>query len=762
MFVFALVACGAPSESVGDGVDGVDGGDVVDASFDAADVADAAARDAGDGAAADDGGTDVDADSDGAAAAEDADVVDAHVVDADVPDAEPEVCFAVANEPYSPEVRGLATFTTRPPRPDAGDDFVTLSPTTTRIVHDPAYVRGTTSDWSMPVRLLRNALCGLVAGANCDSTSHFRVLAHDDALVDEALSSGAVVIAVGRTRFSNVARRNGIWRDGYYFERDGNVIVIDAGGEGDALRVGRSRTPPPSGLFTGVSRFLEAVAGVRYYLPTSLWNTLPGDASERGEVRVGALDSESEPFIREVNTTGWEMSRGDFTWRDLNALADRRTGESDRAAGQDPDGPAGPLTAASFEVTHNIGIRFPAHVFFDDLPGGAPNPFRSIYPPLAGGTNYRPVDHHDQRWQPCLADPMIDDAAWLSIERHFEAFPADRYVSFVLNDTSGQCATDIDARTDLQGYADLYWGMLARVAERMAGDERFVGKGVLGYAYANTRLGPSFVLPPNVIVVSNLHTSELQGDAEPICGQTDAFLERATEYGNHFWMQGAGYLIPRVFTNQFAAFVANMSRWPVDARFAQFEVYPNWGLDGPKMWIASRVLWDPSVDPAVLRREFAFDMFGEEAGPDIDAYFACLEDAWIRLNHLDGIETGMTSERKMGNANSSSWDRQFGTTETSRAVLAECRGHLDDAGSHALSERQRQRLATFDKAFRVSEYLFEIERLREARIDNNALADEALAFVTREIGSDISVVASPHLIPIAINARRCTMSTGCR
>ncbi|GAG34213.1 unnamed protein product, partial [marine sediment metagenome] len=94
------------------------------------------------------------------------------------------------------------------------------------------------------------------------------------------------VLAVGSTRWTDPHELAGLWRDGYVLRRKGNVIVI-AGGR-------------PSGTFHGACGFLDRFCGVRFYMPTELFTSLPGER----QVAVREVDLVMDPFVKSCYMSG--------------------------------------------------------------------------------------------------------------------------------------------------------------------------------------------------------------------------------------------------------------------------------------------------------------------------------------------------------------------------------------------------------------------------------------------------------------------------
>ena len=207
-------------------------------------------------------------------------------------------------------------------------------------------------------------------------------------------------------------------------------------------------------------------------------------------------------------------------------------------------------------------------------------------------------------------------------------------------------------------------------------------------------------MPPNVVLFTNFHIAELEADrilaADPATGLSplDYVLRRCDSFGNHDWYHGNGFLIPRIYSGYWSQFMRHLAD-RVSTSHMYAEAYPNWGLDGPKLYIMSRLWWDPRQDAGALLHQFCQDMFGPAAEP-MEAYFTALERLWVTLDNVKG------PERKLFQ-----WGRQFTADAEDLAVVRRCRDLLQQAAGQAATEPQKQRIALFAKTFDVPATLYE-------------------------------------------------------
>ncbi len=493
----------------------------------------------------------------------------------------------------------------------------------------------------------------------CGTTGGFEV-------VNEAsLKSieGQVILALGRTGWADGVALDRLSPDGFILQRRANVVCIAGAAS--------------QGTYHGAMRFLDDIGGVRFYLPTDLFTSSPRSV---WEVPLD-LHVKSEPFVRSGMISGLADVPGDGGWWCRNAAVRRRGG------------------------THQHNM----FSLFDPVRYAAAHP--EIYP-LLEGRRHIPADHLDQAWQPCLSATSLVAVAEDAAVRYFRSRPSVAYLACSVQDghTVCQCEpcrsayakhqTDGRSREEAEahGFSELYYAFIRRLAVRL--QDRAPGKQLVALVYGPARIPPQEKMPPNVVLFTNFHIAELEADrilaADPATGVSplDYVLRRCDSFGNHDWYHGNGFLIPRIYSGYWSRFMRHLAE-RVETAHMYAEAYPNWGLDGPKLSILTRLWWDPRQDVGVLLRQFCQDMFGPAADP-MSEYFTALERLWMTLDNVKG------PERKLFQ-----WSRQFTADAEDLAVVRRCRTLLEQAASRAATESQKQRIALFAKTFDVPATLYE-------------------------------------------------------
>lgn len=490
--------------------------------------------------------------------------------------------------------------------------------------------------------------------------------------------------------------------DGFQLSRNGRQLSI-AGST-------------PQGAYYGAIEFLSRVAGVRFYMPTELFTSLP----ENPRITVDQLNVVSKPWATSVFFSGINRDEAPAAaWAQINGAWRRKGGTHQ----------------------HNMFEIFPPAKFAERYP--------EIYPTI-NGKRYIPATAGDQGWQPNLLEPRAVDAAVETITEFFQKTPNARYVAVSIQDghrfDDGEQMSAVVERFRATGVKDhkdrafssVYWAFVSRLAERIK--QVAPGKLLCCLAYGPTRFPPDSPLPDNVLVFTNFHIGQLPTDGymdeASASGEPgiNRWLEVAKNYGNHDWYQGSGYYVPRSYSGYWSRFVSRLRERGVQP-FIHVECYPNWGLDGPKYWVLTRLLWDPSSDPEKLMSQLCADLFGPAAGP-MNRYFSIQEKLWHQINTVDG------PERKL-----SSWGTQFRSTPASQDLLRQAREALKEAQGLLVTEPQKQRYQLFADCFRVSDSLFEFA---SSKTIDPVRREEALTFATDLTKRQRLAAHHEHTVPLAI------------
>ena len=252
--------------------------------------------------------------------------------------------------------------------------------------------------------------------------------------------------------------------------------------------------------------------------------------------------------------------------------------------------------------------------------------------PILGGKRYLPEEDDDNSWQPCLTEPGVIRVSIETARQAFDNNPNLMGFSVGINDSNMFCECDrcmavrmkFD-KEDSSNIAGYFYTYMNKVAEEVA--RTHPGKMIGCLAYFNCRFPPPFKLNDNICVYQCNDRSQY---SSPDFRHRD--IEIMRDWGRvcknpciYEWLFGGYFVVPRIYTHRLHLALNAIHRNGGDGYYS--EAYPNWGLDGPKLWIVSRLLWDLDEDPEALRREFCQRLYGA-AADTMDAYYTELERLW--------------------------------------------------------------------------------------------------------------------------------------
>jgi hypothetical protein len=109
------------------------------------------------------------------------------------------------------------------------------------------------------------------------------------------------------------------------------------------------------------------------------------------------------------------------------------------------------------------------------------------------------------------------------------------------------------------------------------------------------------------------------------------WLKQTSTLGWYDYIYGRQYRVPRVYSHQMADYLRYARRNGVHAYYA--EAYPpsvpNWG-EGPKLYVTSRLLWNPDLDIDSLLSDWYVCFAGAAAADDLAKYYQHWEEFWTR------------------------------------------------------------------------------------------------------------------------------------
>jgi len=334
------------------------------------------------------------------------------------------------------------------------------------------------------------------------------------------------------------------------------------------------------------------------------------------------------------------------------------------------------------------------------------------FPALQEGgslTSCRPRSDDDHNWQPNFALPAVADHAAGVADEYFDRNPGETGFSLSENDSIrfDQSEATARARGPLRwfrgrpDYSDVVFGFMNRVADKVAlkHPDKLLG----AYAYYWCEDTPSFPVRPNVLPWL---TADRSGYFDPDFEREDhALIERwchsgARVVGIYDYLEGVPYLVPRQTMRLTAGSI--QFAYGAGVRAYAAEGAANWGLDGPKLWVAAQLLWDPGQSVDALLDEY-YSRYWKEAAPAMRRFDELCESTW------------------MAQPRPAMWIKYYGDVSQvglfSEAVRAELRADLDEAGKLAKGSEVRKRLESVSAAFAVTESFAGFCKARDALAD---------------------------------------------
>jgi hypothetical protein len=420
------------------------------------------------------------------------------------------------------------------------------------------------------------------------------------------------------------------------------------------------------GIESAVGWFLEHTLGAQWFIPGPLGEHVP----RREELRLGpGLVSARPGFVH--RDLGLEGSPDVRRWYGRNRLE------------------------ARFEHGHNLASIFrPAD--FVRAPEMAPLRNGQRFIPPASSAN----------WQPNLLSPQAVRHAAAAVIRAFDQDPQRLSFSLSINDTDlyDESEDTLAAvappryfrhRPD---YSKLVFGFTNAVAHLVAA--RHPDRWLPAYAYLWCENTPGFPIARNVVPF--LTADRSQWAYPEFAAEDKALIERwcrsgAEIVGVYDYFYGAPHLAPRPTLYAVKESIPFHHRAGVRAFYA--ETYANWGLDGPKPWLAAKLLWAPGRNPEDLL-DLYYREFWREAAEPMREFFATAERTW---------------REQLGPP---LWLRFYKDDDQAHiyplARRAELRAHLAAARERATSVEVCARLELVTAAFSVTEAYWTFSAAREA------------------------------------------------
>ena len=272
----------------------------------------------------------------------------------------------------------------------------------------------------------------------------------------------------------------------------------------------------------------------------------------------------------------------------------------------------------AFRYTHGIPIyAFPKDKYEKE---GWPE---AIMPTLKDGSKLkRPKGSFFAGWQPCYSSPETARIASENILEYLRSHPHDKSITLGVNDSRGYCecarCREINAKGEPALFtnnpmtvSESYYMFVNAVAAAVSREFPDVRIGLL--AYTGTIMPPTFKVAENVVPMMTFDLCAAAPDPAVVARQEDVIrrwgaMVRETGTWSYEW--GRSYLLPRV---DFAAQAHRLKFLHENGGRAYFGEAMLDALEGPKLYLTSKLLADVDLDPEALLGEWFTRYAGKAA-----------------------------------------------------------------------------------------------------------------------------------------------------
>jgi hypothetical protein len=436
-----------------------------------------------------------------------------------------------------------------------------------------------------------------------------RYRSYDVAIGGQPWVAGAPEIAhtihVGRTQ----AVEEAFGAEIAALDEDGFII---RGMGGDLVIAG----PNPQATEYAVYAFLEDHCGARWYIPGEIGEVIP----RHERLVFEALDDTQEPAFLMRKFSGTSMATAlSATGRPISAEWENHNRLRRRYA-----------------FHHNLWKLLDPEIYGDEHPD---------WFPMIDGVRRPPQRNSSSGWQPCMTSEGGIAQIIANIRAEFDANPELNSVSIAPNDGGGYCncqeclaLSENVGDPQEENRSRLFWQFANRIAREVAKThpDRIIG--TLAYSYSKDPY-EGLQIEPNIMPFYVTYPSVFRDEeatAERL-RNVETWGDISRQMGVYEWYFGSGYSVPEAHGEFLARGLQHA--YANGARAVYSEVYPNWGLDGWKVWVFGKLLWDPSRDWQALNDDFVTGFFAEAAEP-MGEYVALCEELGRRRVAVTDPETG--------------------------------------------------------------------------------------------------------------------------
>ncbi len=405
--------------------------------------------------------------------------------------------------------------------------------------------------------------------------------------------------------------------------RVNNVIILSGGEEGDLnLQQILSRSTVALGTLSATYEFLERCWGCRWYWPGKLGQAVPSTR----DLSIGRLFETGWPaFSNRSLFYDIPLNDPDVSSRDT-VVWHRRI----RIGGSEPD----PIGMHAFQGWAKK---------FADQP--------EYFALQADGT--RKVNE-EAGTHLCLTNPAVIEAAAKEKREDLRESPRRLFVSVMPGDSNDlyfcrceNCQKTVSAEKGRSGkHSNAVWGFVNAVAEKVA--KEMPGRYVKCCAYADYCRRPDFSLLPNVAVTlcygnpprGALAYKQPWREFIDEWRQTGAQLYFWEYWNNSRYSRGV-YGAPAIYPRQLQEIYA-LDRGQIKGRVIELSdinaegegvrSWADWMYDSLNLYIAAKLMWNPSLD-VQKELDLFYPLFYGPAAEEMQQFYDQLELAWLNSGY---------------------------------------------------------------------------------------------------------------------------------
>ncbi len=406
-----------------------------------------------------------------------------------------------------------------------------------------------------------------------------------------------------------------------------------------------------AGTYFAVVEFARRFLGVEWYMPGP--RGMEWRARSRITVPAKLAIREEPRFIRRMIEGAWKASPG---YQDkLVKLGILRRNYYRKDVARECE-----VWGRHMLLGNNKVVQF-QHAWFMFIPAKEPTRWAPAvygrehpeYFALVDGrrTNYYTSGHCGG--QLCISNPEVIRTYAENIIRYAKK-TGQKNFSLSQNDGGGQCqcarCTALDGRDPVTGeqvLADRLLGFCNRIAARVVREVPDVRLGVI--AYGVTRHPPvvPIAIHPNVYIsdvynmLPNLwHAGKAQRSRIIRDLTTWRRQARHVALSSYYNIYG-NWSLPWDTTDVTGEVMKIIARYDSSDGICMnncryFGLAP--GVDGARLWVLARLLWNPEQSAIDLQKQFFRGAFGPEAGKYIEQYFAAINQSWIRVMQANPMD----------------------------------------------------------------------------------------------------------------------------